>query len=231
MSRALQLLHARSRERLDALLEKVDGPANREPTSSPTAAVPTQVRDLLSAHQRWLFNERFDLHATIDIAKAEDQAKLIHWWVHYMPGEYGAQVDEADWEHLAGPADADDDGPFVGLINRLMVKNYLLKKKVRAKHDLTTRYGRADFLDWYLRQGIFLDPIEGSFYLERLLERLSELALPSESSLPVNRFAAIVLKRYRKDFADDVGQFLVRDGARHGTLRREDPRRAQPHHG
>ena len=204
MSRALQLLHARSRERLDALLEKVDGPANREPASSPTAAVPTQVRDLLSAHQRWLFNERFDLHATIDIAKAEDQAKLIHWWVHYMPGEYGAKVDEADWEHLAGPADADDDGPFVGLINRLMVKNYLLKKKVRAKHDLTTRYGRADFLDWYLRQGIFLDPIEGSFYLKRLLERLSELALPSESSLPVNRFAAIVLKRYRKDFADDV---------------------------
>lgn len=205
MSRALQLLHARTRERLDAVLERIDCP---QPSADRMAVAPDEVEsiDLLSEQQKWLFEERTDLHSSIDLAKATDQARLIDWWIHFMPGEYNARIEDADWVHLAGAANPEDDSAFSSLINRLMLKNYLLKKKVRAKHDLTTRYGRADFLDWYLRQGLFLDPVEGTPYIERILGALSEKAGPSESSLPVNRFTAIVLKRYRKEFADDKSQ-------------------------
>jgi glycosyltransferase involved in cell wall biosynthesis len=208
MSRALQLLHTRSRDRLDALLQRIDGSQASGINQTPIAPDPGRSIDLLSEQQRWLFEERVDLHAHIDLAKAEDQAKLIDWWIHHMPREYGTRVDEADWAHLAEPADREDDGAFSSLINRLMLKTYLLKRKVRARHDLTTRYGRADFLDWYLRQGLFMDPIENTHYLERLLGALSAKAAPSESSLPVNRFAAIVLKRYRKEFANDLSHGL-----------------------
>lgn len=204
MSRALQLLHARSRERLDALLQKIDGAQANQTGDLVITPQPVRSIDLLSEQQRWLFDERVDLHAHIDLAKAEDQAKVIEWWVHHMPREYGARVDEADWTHLAEPANPEDDDAFSSLINRLMLKTFLLEKKVRARHDLSTRYGRVNFLDWYLRQGLFMDPVENTPYLERLLGALSANALPSESSLPINRFAAIVLRQYRKQFADDL---------------------------
>jgi glycosyltransferase involved in cell wall biosynthesis len=202
VNRELQLLEKRSRDRLDALLRRVGGGLSFDSDAASSVASRKAI-DLLSPHQRWLYEERLDLHVTIDLAKPEDQARLLNWWLDQMPREYRAKVDNADWAHLAGPSN-DDGGAFSGLISRLMIKTLLLRRKVREEHDLTTRHGRARFLDWYLRRGLFADKVDETPYLEHLLAALSERALRSESSLPVNRFAAIVLRRYRKSFEDVV---------------------------
>ena len=152
---------------------------------------------LLSDHLRWLYRERLDLHATIDLDRLEHEARLLDWSVKHMPGEYKVSPEAIDWGHLAEPCGL-GNGAFSSLISRLMIKNLILRPKLKNRFDVSTRYGRATFIDWYLREGLFADEVDGTPYIDYLVEALSAPARGDESDLPINRFAAVVARCHKR---------------------------------
>ena len=194
MSASVELLQARTRTRLSELLERFGGTLPTEPRAAASEG-PT----LLSAHQRWIFHERVDLHADFNLSREVDQARLLHWWIHNMRAEYGAPDEALAWGHLSTPFDL-NAGPFAALITNVMRKAYVLRDDLQASFDVGTIEGRVGLIDWFFRRGIFEDHLDDTPYVHHILPQLVARTNADESELPINRFAAFVLKRYESEF-------------------------------
>jgi glycosyltransferase involved in cell wall biosynthesis len=169
-----------------------------------SAELPT----LLSRHQQWVIHERVDIQADFDLSDQRDQARLLNWWLHHMRDEYGAPEESLGWGHLSSPIDP-AAGPFATLVTYAMQKTYALREDVQNKFDISTRFGRVAFIDWFFRRGLFEDKLDETSYVHHILPELSSPATEAESKLPVNKFAALVLQRYKSEFKEATKKGLA----------------------
>jgi len=193
---SIQQLRKRTSKRLDKLKAKIDPAAAAALSNGKRVGSNLPAVSLLSNQLRWLYGERLDLHATIDLDRLEHEARLLDWSVKQMPTEYNVAPGNMDWEHLAGPCGL-ASGAFSSLVSRLMMKNLLLKPKLKDRFDVGTRYGRATFIEWYLREGLFADEVDDTPYVDQLINALSASARRDESELPINRFAAVLARCHK----------------------------------
>jgi len=198
VSTSIQSVLERTRARLNTLAERY-GATLPEPGERPS----TDGRLVLSPHQQWIYRERIDLHSEFNLSKIRDRAKFQRWWVRYMRQEYSAPEEALGWGHLTTPVDP-SAGAFGTLITNLMYSTYLLDENIQPEYDLATRYGRIGFIDWFLRRGLFVEELDDTPYVHHILPALSAPATRDESELPVNKFAALVLRRYKWEFKDET---------------------------
>lgn len=195
MSITVESLQIRARARLSELAQRFGG-ALPDPEGK-SSAMPD--RTLLTPHQEWTFHERLDLHTNFDLSKPRDQALLLNWWLHHMRDEYAAPEHAIGWGHLSSPYEP-TAGPFASLHTYLMQKVYLLQNDSQTKYKLATTRGRSAFVEWFLRHGIFEEQLDETSYVHHILPELSLLATKAESTIPINKFAALVVYQYRAEF-------------------------------
>lgn len=216
---AVELLQARTRARLTSLMARFGVTLPRPEEVSTSDFAPT----LLTPHHEWVFHERLDLHANFDLSKPRDQALLLNWWLHHMPNEYAAPAESIGWGHLSSPYNL-EAGAFASLHTILAQKMYVLREDVQKKFDITTRRGRVGFIDWYFRRGIFEEQLDETPYVHHILPELSSPATKAESDLPINKFAALVLHRYKAEFKEHKAKGVAAVAAAFdGVLQRKAP--------
>jgi glycosyltransferase involved in cell wall biosynthesis len=191
----VEVLQERTRARLAELLEQFGGAPPRLLEGNKAPDGPS----LLSRQQQWVFEERIDLHSDFDLSLEVDQARLLNWWVHHMRSEYAAPEEALGWGHLSQPVDP-NAGPFANLVTLLMRKTYVLRDDIRATFDVRTVEGRVNFIEWFFRRGLFEEKLDETPYIHHILPELSAAAVSPEAELPVNKFAALVLYRYKSEF-------------------------------
>jgi glycosyltransferase involved in cell wall biosynthesis len=217
VSTSIETLQQRNRARLAVLLRRFDLQPEFDETPPPAQPM------LLSPHQQWIFQERLDLHSEFDLSKEVDQARLLNWSLHHMRDEYDAPEDPLAWGHLSSPFDV-SAGPFASLLTIVMRKSYVLRKKLQARFDLATTEGRVGFIDWFFRRGMFEDKLDETPYVHHVLPALSAPASNDESELPINRFAALIIHRYRSEFRPSELKSAARvDAALNRVLNRAAP--------
>lgn len=191
----IEALRTRTRDRLSKLIQRYGG----ELPDPSTKSRPVSGPSLLTPHQQWTYHERLDLHANFDLSKPRDQALLLNWWLHHMRDEYAAPEDAIGWGHLSSPFNP-AAGPFDSLHTNLMQKTYLLRSDLQEKFDLANNRGRCAFIEWFLRYGLFEEKLDDTSYVHHILPELCTPATKAESTIPINKFAALVVYRYRSEF-------------------------------
>ena len=195
MTLCLREIRDRTRSQFEEVMRSLGQPVaerDRQP-------FPIRYPHLMTPHQRWVFHERVDLQAALNLSRERDQARFIKWWINEVPKEYLSGDEAVGWGHLSAPFDP-TLGAFSTLITNLMQTTYWLRKGLSEEFDLGTRIGRVLFIDWFFRRGLFEEQLDDTPYVHHILAELTAEASSAESDLPINKFAAFVLRRYRDEF-------------------------------